>query len=73
MDDASGRTLLELAESTRTPTYVLLNVLREEIAAGRVEVVRNGSAVYRLTPAGRRELEPILSGVASLSAIREPK
>jgi len=71
MDDANGRTLQELARSTRTPPGLLADVLREEVARGRVELLRDG--VYRQTHSGRQQLEPLLAGAASLSAIREPR
>ena len=57
--DVNGLTLAQLARSTRSRPNTLSDILREEIAAGRVEVIRSHAAVYRLTRSGRAELEPI--------------
>jgi DNA-binding HxlR family transcriptional regulator len=66
----NGLTLEELCRSTLSSRLTMLDVLREEIAAGRVEQVSNGRVEYRLTEAGRRELAPKLEGVHGLVAIR---
>jgi DNA-binding HxlR family transcriptional regulator len=68
-----GLSFLELARSTRSHPETLADVLREEIAAGRMEEVRNGRVEYRLTDEGRRQLEPLLGGLEGLAAITEPR
>lgn len=69
----NGLTLSQLARSTRSSPVTLLDVLREEIAAGRVEKVENGQVTFRLTEQGRRELEPLFVGIAGFTAIRDAR
>ena len=68
--DVNGLTLEQLVQSHGWPPETLLDVLDEEIAAGRVRVVVNGSVVYELTEDGRRQLEPILRAFGQIEGPR---
>jgi DNA-binding HxlR family transcriptional regulator len=69
----TGLTLDDLVASTQSSAWTLLDVLNEEIRAGRVRRVENGRVEYELTEFGRATLAPLFEGVDGFAAIRGPQ